>query len=239
MHTSGAVSGEAALFRTCVCPFVLFLGFNLLLFIAENSWTWDHPSAPWWQRAPEMVLYPAQVIVCGAYLWSVRRGVSWRASFGHCVLGILAGVAGIAVWLLPYVNGWIPAEGGFSPERIFGEDSPMVPVQYIFRFLRAVVIVALVEELFWRGYLMRWCINRDFPQSVPIGQGSWLSYAVVTLAFMLAHRPVDYAGAFVYGTFAYLLVLQTRCLLPVILMHAVANLVMGICALSLDLPHLW
>ena len=46
----------------------------------------------------------------------------------------------------------------------------------------------------------RWCVNRDFPQTVPLGQGSWLGYVVVTLAFMLVHRPVDYAGAFVYGT---------------------------------------
>lgn len=230
---------EQKLFRTCVVPFVLFLALNMLLFVAESSWQWDHPSAPWYQRAPEMLIYPLQVVVCGAYLWHIRRGIDWRASVPACLLGVLAGVVGITVWLVPYVAGWVPAEGGFTPEKIFGADSALVGVQYAFRFARAVVVVALVEELFWRGYLMRWCINRDFPQLVPIGQGSWVSYIVVTLAFMLAHHPVDYAGAFVYGTLAYGVVLRTRCLLPVILMHAVANLMMGLCAVSMNLPHLW
>ena len=101
------------------------------------------------------------------------------------------------------------------------------------------LIVPLVEELFWRGFLMRWCIDRDFPQSVPIGRGSWLAYAVTTVAFMLAHNPADYAGAFVYGSIAYFVTVRTRSLLPVILMHAVANLIMGICAVACDLPHLW
>lgn len=231
--------GEAALFRTCVWPFLLFLGFSLLLFVADSSWAWDHPSAPWYQQAPEMLIYPLQVLVCGAYLWYVRRGIDWRAGVGQCLWGGLAGVVGIAVWLVPYVTGWIPAGEGFEPERIFGEGSLAVWVEYVFRFLRAVVIVAMVEEFFWRGYLMRWCIDRDFPHQVPIGKGSWLSYVVVTVAFMIAHNPVDYAGAFVYGTIAYGLVMYTRNLLPVVIMHAVANLIMGICAVTLDLPHLW
>ena len=74
---------------------------------------------------------------------------------------------------------------------------------------------------------------------MPLGKGSWLSYPVVTLAFMLAHSPVDYAGAFLYGSLAYLVVVRTRQLVPVILMHAVANLVMGVCAIKLNLPNLW
>jgi CAAX prenyl protease-like protein len=230
---------EQKLFRTYVTPFVLFLALNLLLWVVESGWAWDHPSVAWYRRAPEMWIYPLQVLVCGGYLWCVRRDVEWDWKLKPCLLGGVAGVVGIAFWLVPYVTGWIPSEAGFDPAAVFGDNQLAVGVEYVFRFLRAVVIVALVEEFFWRGYLMRWCINRDFPHEVPVGQGSWFSYAVVTLAFMLAHNPVDYAGAFVYGSLAYLLVLRTRCLLPVILMHAVANLIMGICAITLDLPHLW
>ncbi len=231
--------GEGALFRACVGPFLVFLAFSMLLFVADESWKWNHPSAPWYQRAPEMLIYPLQVVACAGYIWYIRRGVCWKASLTSCALGILCGVIGIAVWLLPYVAGWIPNSGGFEPELIFGGDSAAVVIEYVFRFARAALIVPVVEELFWRGYLMRWCINRDFPQNVPLGQGSWLSYIVVTAAFMFAHNPVDYAGAFVYGSMAYLLVIRTKCLLPVILMHAVANLIMGICAISLDLPQVW
>lgn len=227
------------MFRACAGPFLVFLAFSLLLFVADGSWQWNHPSAPWYQRAPEMLIYPLQVVGCAAYIWYIRKGIRWSASVKSCLLGVFAGVVGISAWLLPYVAGWIPNEGGFEPEFIFGENSAAIVIEYMFRFARAALIVPIVEELFWRGYLMRWCINRDFPQNVPLGQGSWLSYIIVTAAFMFAHNPVDYAGAFVYGSIAYLLVVRTKCLLPVILMHAVANLIMGICAIALDLPQLW
>lgn len=239
MSSHQTASGEAALFRACAGPFLVFLAFSLLLFVADGSWQWNHPSAPWYQRAPEMLIYPLQVVGCAAYIWYIRKGIRWSASLKSCLLGVFAGVVGIAAWLTPYTAGWIPNEGGFEPELIFGENTAAIVIEYVFRFARAALIVPIVEELFWRGYLMRWCINRDFPQNVPLGQGSWLSYIVVTAAFMFAHNPVDYAGAFVYGSVAYLLVVRTKCLLPVILMHAVANLIMGVCAISLDMPQLW
>lgn len=239
MSSRQTARGEAALFRACAGPFLVFLAFSLLLFVVEGSWQWNHPSAPWYQRAPEMLIYPLQVLGCAAYIWYIRKGISWRASVKSCLLGVMAGVVGISAWLIPYVAGWIPNDGGFAPELIFGENTVAIVIEYAFRFARAALIVPIVEELFWRGYLMRWCINRDFPQNVPLGQGSWLSYIVVTAAFMFAHNPADYAGAFVYGTIAYLLVVRTKCLLPVIIMHAVANLIMGVCAIALDLPQLW
>ena len=229
---------ERILFRTYAGPFLVFLAFSLLGFAAEG-WKWNHPSAPWYQQAPELVIYPLQVVTCAGYIWWVRRGAEWCASVGRCLAGVAVGVVGIAAWLVPYLLGWIPNEGGFEPQRVFGDNEWAITLAYFFRFARAVLIVPIVEEFFWRGYLMRWCIDRDFPQNVPLGQGSLLSYVVVTLAFMMAHNPVDYAGAFVYGSLAYLLVIKTRRLLPVVIMHAVANLIMGVCAVELDLPQLW
>ena len=45
--------GDALLFRTYVCPLVLFLGFNLLLFAAQALLQWDNQHSPWLRRAPE------------------------------------------------------------------------------------------------------------------------------------------------------------------------------------------
>ncbi len=231
-------NSEGALFRIYVGPFLVFLAFSLLGFCVD-SWKWAHPSAPWYQQAPEMWIYPLQVVACAAYIWRIRRDVQWRAPLRYCLAGALVGIAGIAAWLVPYLAGWIPDDGGFEPSLVFGADTGAVVVAYFFRFARAALIVPIVEEFFWRGYLMRWCVNRDFPQTVPLGQGSLVSYIVVTAAFILAHNPVDYAGAFVYGSLAYALVVRTRCLLPVVIMHAVANFIMGCCAVCLDLPQLW
>ena len=227
------------LYRTCVVPFALFLGFNLLLWVLQSSFQWDHPGAPWWQRAPEMWVYPLQTLICAGYLVYVRRGVDWRAPWSACGAGALFGLVGIGLWLVPYYAGWVPAEGGFEPSRVFGEGAGAVYVEYAFRFARAALVVPLVEELFWRGFLMRWCVDRDFPQDVPFGTHSWRAFFIVTLCFMLVHNPVDYAGALAYGSLAYLLTVRTKRITPVIIMHAVANLVMGVCAIVSNLPHLW
>ena len=234
MHT------DSSLYRTSVYPLALFMGFSILLGVGGPMVEWDHPDAAWWQRAPEMQLYPIQTLVCGWWLWHVRREMQWDWNVRACSIGALLGVVGISLWLVPYFAGWIPNEGGgFEPERIFGEGTAATYAEYALRFARAAVIVPLAEELFWRGFLMRWCINRDFPQTVPVGTHSWLAYGVTTLAFMLIHNPVDYAGAFLYGSLTYLLVVKTKRLTPAITMHAVANAIMGVCAITFNMPHLW
>ncbi len=215
------------------------MGFSILLGVGGEYVQWDHPEAAWWQRAPEMLVYPVQTLVCLGWLWHVRREIAWDWNARACGLGAIFGVVGIGLWLVPYVAGWIPSEGGFRPERIFGAGTAATYAEYALRFVRAVVVVALAEELFWRGFLMRWCVNRDFPQSVPVGTHSWLAYGVTTAAFVLIHNPVDYAGAFLYGSLAYLLVVKTRRLTPAIVMHAVANAIMGACAVGFNMPHLW
>lgn len=239
MATAPAQQSDAELYRSCVLPFVVFIAFNLLLFVAEGTLSWDHPSAPWWRRAPEMWIYPVQTLVCAGYLWRVRRSLPRDGSPATWLLGALCGVVGIAIWLIPYVAGLVPDEGGFDPAGVFGADSAAVPLEYALRFARAAVVVPFVEELFWRGFLMRWCINRDFPQDVPLGSHSWPAYLITTLGFMLVHVTADYPGAFIYGSIAYLLVVRTRQLMPVIVMHAVANLIMGIVAVTWPLPQLW
>lgn len=107
------------------------------------------------------------------------------------------------------------------------------------RFFRAVVVVALVEELFWRGYLMRLMVNPDHPWKVPFGTHSWKAYWVTTLCFMAVHQPVDYCGAFVYGSLAYLLAVWRKNLCAVIMMHAAANALLGWAALEWGKYGLW
>lgn len=231
---------DTPLYRTSVYPLAIFMGFSILLGVGGDMIEWDHPEAAWWRQAPELLLYPVQTVVCGWWLWHVRREMTWDWNARACGLGVLFGVVGIGLWLVPYFAGWVPNEGGgFEPERVLGEGTAATYAEYAMRFARAAVVVPLAEELFWRGFLMRWCVNRDFPQDVPIGTHSWLAYVVTTAAFMLIHNPVDYAGAFCYGSLTYLLVVKTRRITPAITMHAVANAIMGACAIGFDMPQLW
>jgi CAAX prenyl protease-like protein len=100
--------------------------------------------------------------------------------------------------------------------------------------------VAFVEEVFWRGFLMRFLLKPDGKYwKIPFGKFSWFSFAVVTTAFVFIHQPVDYAGAVVYGTLTYIVAVKTKSLAACIVMHAVANLLMGIYALQYAKYGLW
>lgn len=233
------IKDEQGLFKSYAFPLIIFMLLSALLLVIDAGWAWDHPQAAWWQRSPEMLVYPIQTLVCGGYLWYSRRGITWDWKLSSSLLGALAGLVGIAFWLAPYLMGWIDASVGFDPARIFGEGSAATYLQYSLRFVRAVVIVAMVEEFFWRGYLMRWCVDADEPEKIPFGTHSWKGYLVTTIAFMLVHQVQDYAGAFIFGSLAYALTVLTKRLSAVVLMHAVANLVMGIAAICLALPGLW
>ncbi len=240
---------EQDLFSVYVLPFAVFMGWTLLLQLASPLLAWDHPAAPWWRQAPEQIVYPLQTLTAGWFVWRVRRRAAWNWSPRGVLLGAAAGLLGIGIWLLPafcarYLPDCLLADpglksGGFNPAAVFGDHRGWIAAAYAMRFARAVIVVACVEELFWRGFLMRFFIDRDHPQKVPVGTASVLSWLATTLAFMFVHKPGDYAAAFLYGSLAYILVVRTRSIGAAVAMHATANLIMGIAAITWGMPGLW
>ena len=127
------------------------------------------------------------------------------------------------------ILGFTSRTGGFDPIDAGESDSVYYWLSVGMRFVRMVVVVAFVEEIFWRGFLMRFLLDKDGDYwEQPFGKFSWLSYVVVTLLFMFAHAPSDYFGALVYGSLTYGVAVSTKSLAACVLMHAVANLVLGI-----------
>ena len=108
------------------------------------------------------------------------------------------------------------------------------------RFFRGVIIVPFVEEIFWRGFLMRYVQagDRDF-RTVPFGQHSWKAFWIVTLAVTLIHQPSDYLGAFVWGSLMYWLAVKTKSLGACVFMHAVGNLLLGLYILQTKQWGFW
>ena len=89
------------------------------------------------------------------------------------------------------------------------------------RSLRAVIVVPIVEELFWRGWLMRWMIAQDF-QRVPLGAYSAASFWTVALLFASEHGAywdVGLAAGIIFNWW----MIRTKSLGDLILAHAVAN----------------
>lgn len=238
-----------------VVPFAAFLVLNLLM--GTPGIEWAHPHAPWWREWPEQWMYPLQTIIVAAILVFFWKNYTFRP-FKGVLLGAAMGVVGIGIWILPtalydYLGYNSESVGilehfGFASRRYGFNPSDLVPefgvagywVSTLMRFLRAVVVVALVEELFWRGFLMRFLLDRDGNYwRKPFGQPHLTTYLVTTGAFILIHQPVDYLGAFFFGSLMYWVAVRTKSLGACVVMHAIANLIMGIYALQMGKFGLW
>ncbi len=89
------------------------------------------------------------------------------------------------------------------------------------RTTRAVVIVPIVEELFWRAWLMRWLINADF-QKVPLGAYTPLAFWITAILFASEHGPYWDVGL-ITGIIYNLWMIRSKSIADCILMHAVTN----------------
>lgn len=202
-----------------------------------------HPSVPY--VAPFIVLlllvgtgdrlaflgrwqYPLRVLLLAAVLWTFSRHVvSLRV--GRVLESIAVGILVFVIWILPdqlfpgYRNHWLlenwlaggAASSTIDPKHL---SDPMV---LFFRALRAVVFVAIIEELFWRAWLMRWLLNNDF-RKVPLGAYSAFSMFATVILFASEHGPywdVGLAAGLIYNWW----MVRTRSLGDCILAHAVTN----------------
>lgn len=253
-QTNNTQPTDETLFRAYVLPFAIFMGCTLVLQFVMPFFAWEHPSAAWWQRHPEHLIYPIQALVCFAWILFYRRAITWDWSLRASLWGMALGVLGIVCWLLPThladlwqtdgtewfrFLGIAPRTEGFNPADVAAQDSFAWWGVLGFRFFRAVIVVALVEELFWRGFLMRYCVDSHALWRVALGTHSWTGYFVTTTAFVIIHSPVDYLAAFVYGSLAYFLMVWQRNLTATFVMHATANLIMGIYAMQYQKFGLW
>jgi CAAX prenyl protease-like protein len=241
--------------RAHVVPFAVFMGFLMLLQFGGALVEWKHPAAPWWRRDPAQLVYPIQVLATGFFLIRYWRSYTFNWSWKWGFIGAVFGAIGIGFWLLPTTlyDHWgltVKTEGllkwlgvaerkdGFDP-GIF-ENPAAFWFSTVMRFIRAAVIVALVEEIFWRGFLMRFVMDWEGNYwKQPFGRAHWKSFVIITLLFMLAHAPVDYAGAFIYGTLTYILCVWSKSLGACVIMHAVANFLMGLYAMAYGKYGVW
>lgn len=179
-----------------------------------------------WLDSSEYWIYPAQTIFCGALLFWFWREYEFRAP-RRIVFSAAMALLVFALWIAPQeFLGFPPRLAGVNPE-IFSGQPATYWATIAFRFLRLVVVVPLVEEIFWRGFLLRYFVNEKF-HAVPFGTFSWLSFAATTVGFGFAHARADWIVAFLAGALFNCVAYRTKSLASCVLAHAITNLLLGL-----------
>jgi CAAX prenyl protease-like protein len=184
----------------------------------------SQPSPTWYPIA-----YAVRVAIVAALAWRYRE--TWKDL--RPTPSLLGLVLAIATGLL--VTGlWVGLEGHYSSPPFLGKRAEFNPSGmslgarlgfYSVRMTGLVLLVPLIEELFWRSFLIRWLIDADF-RRVPIGRVTWISAGVTSVLFATAHP--EWLPALLTGLLWAWLLHQTRSLSACVISHAVANLALGV-----------
>jgi CAAX prenyl protease-like protein len=103
--------------------------------------------------------------------------------------------------------------------------------------IRAVIIVPIVEELFWRAWMMRWLIDNDF-QRVPLGKYAPQAFWIVALLFASEHGSYWDVGLLAGIIYNWWMV-RTKSLGDLILAHALTNFILGVYVIAYGKWEYW
>ena len=204
--------------------------------------------------APRQAWTYAVLTLVGVVLLAVFRPWRYypRPQASHTALAILAGVVVLALWIVPFMGvadgmpliqelylrfgvlplGRLPA---FPTQSIYSPDQCGWPLTLV-RLGGSAFVIAVAEEFFWRGFLYRRLLRRDF-LTVPLGRLELEPFCWSVVLFGLEHREVVagiLAGA-IYG----LLIVRNKDIWAAVAAHALTNLLLGIYVIRYDAYGFW
>jgi uncharacterized protein len=209
-----------------VAPMVTFL----LLTFAEGYLPKSGEAAhPTWYP----VAYAVKILIVAAVLWVCRSALRDLKPWPRPVdlaLAVGLGLGVTAIWVglekfYPHFE-FLGSRSKFDPTTL---APPMQIGFLIVRFLGLVVIVPVMEEIFWRSFLIRWIIDPEFTK-VPIGRVTPAAAAITSVLFALAHP--EWFPALLTGFAWAWLLWQTKSLSACVVSHMTANLGLGVYVLA-------
>ncbi|MBI4650782.1 CAAX prenyl protease-related protein [Candidatus Desantisbacteria bacterium] len=216
-----------------ILPFILYITLTQIPFYFPEFYPW---------------LYTACVILVGAatiYSFHLKK----LLKIHNAILpGIIFGITGIIVWiflsqlhleakLFTYLPKWIQPEKrpAFNPFQ----SIPYPFLRWTFIIVRTTgvaVLVPIAEELFWRGFLMRWIITPDWEKQ-EIGIFNIKAFLWTTLLFILAHP--EWLAAAAYFCLISILFYWKKDLWNCIVAHSISNLILVFYVIHTKTWELW
>jgi len=181
-------------------------------------------NSPWYPLA-----YTAKLVIVMVLAWRYRS--TWRdfrpaPTYRAISLALFTGLLVWAIWI--GLDGLYPMFP-FLGSRVGFNAGALAPVmRWAFigvRMLGLALVVPLIEELFWRSFLMRWLIDQDFFR-VPIGRVTPMAAATTSALFALVHP--EWLPALLTGLLWAWLLWRTKSLSACAVSHATANFALGI-----------
>jgi uncharacterized protein len=199
-------------------------------------------------------VYAAQTVLgAGLFVyyapWRYYSPLQWR----NLPLALGVGVAVFVVWVLPEA-GWVGERapgfrafylqfGIFPPWKVaeVPESSAYAPAVCgwtltLFRLAGSAFVIAVIEEFFWRGWLYRWLLGRNF---MKVDLGRWDTSMVLAVSLVFALEHAQWAVGFLAGLAYLWLMIRTRDLWATALAHVLTNLLLGLYVLYYGRYEFW
>ncbi len=176
------------------------------------------------------LIYAAKILTVAALIVLLFRGhrreiagtFDWRA------VGVGLGV--LALWLGNYHWFYNAAQ---NPAAL--EPSAAI---LLLKILGSSLVVPLVEELFFRSFLMRYLIKNDF-LSVPLGQYAPFAFWFTAIAFAAMHPQWQWGAALAAGVVYGAYLVKTKNLIGCTIAHATTNFGLALYIIATGEWALW
>ena len=180
-------------------------------------------------------------VLVAAILGFSRHILPTRAPYWLASIGL--GLAVCALWIAPdalvpgWRGHWLFQNGITGHLKTSIPPNELTPLMLVLRTARASLLVPVIEELFWRGWLPRW-IQDSRIDRVPLGQYSRLAFWATAALFAAEHGPYWEVGL-VCGVIYNWWMQRTRSLGDLVLVHAVTNLALSLYVIGMGRWEFW
>jgi CAAX prenyl protease-like protein len=187
--------------------------------------------------------YPAQVVVVSLIVVLVSLPViSWRLirPLGSIAIGVTVFLSWIGPDLLwpGYRHHWLFENSLMgSATSSLGPELRSADMFLAFRIFGTAVLVPIIEELFWRGWLMRYLINPEF-QKVPLGAYTSMAFWATAVLFATEHGSyweVGLLAGLIYNWW----MIRTGSLADCMVAHAVTNACLAVYVVAFNHWQYW
>jgi CAAX prenyl protease-like protein len=191
---------------------------------------------------PPQLLYPIRFTLVSLLILLVSRPyIPLRPAYPLASVAI--GAAVFVIWIAPdvlfgYRQHWL------FENFLTGRATSSLPagltrnIPFVLtRVISCTILVPILEELFWRGWLMRWLIDNDFTR-VPVGTYAPSAFWIVAVLFASEHGPYWEVGL-ITGVIYNWWFIRTRNLADCIWAHAVTNGILSVYVLLTDQWQYW